>query len=322
MSLKKFFTKIVQAKPSMYSDSLVLNILGIHFLRIFFFYLRRVLRTPKRIPLQYQSILHELEANGAVAVPNFLSPQDYAHVRAEYDRLTPEFKIDASEIMLPHVNRMNFKDPRISNRTKKLFNENPMIDAIALGFLNRKYNLPLDAATSFTRIHVTQDELDRPQNGGTNNLHFDTPTRLLKCFYYPSNTTADNAAFYYCLGSNRRNSLKRLIFEYRLSVRYALNRWNPNTKGEYLAGEPWVKITEEEMRKHHLEESVMEVKGNTMLFADISGFHRRGEFRKPGVRETIEINYRSIEALRNGFLPLEKNLKNIFSKKNVSTLKN
>lgn len=290
----------------MYSESLVLNILGMQFYRIFFFYLRRVIRVPKSVPAEYRSQLRELETNGVLAVPNFFSPEDYAVVKAEYDRLTPEFKVDPSEIMLPHVNRMNFKDPRISEVVKGLFLKNPMVNAIELGFLNRPYNLPLDAATSFTRIHVTQEELDKPQNGGTNNLHFDTPTRLLKCFYYPSDTNAENAAFYYCLGSNRRNSLKRLLFEYKLSVRYALNRWNPNTKGEYRAGEPWVKITPEEVKRYHLEETVLEVKGNTMLFADISGFHRRGEFKKPGVRETIEINFRSIETLRNGTYPIEQ----------------
>jgi hypothetical protein len=309
MSLKSGFTKVMMAKPTMYSDSLVLNLLGWHLIRIFGLYLHRVVRPTKYIPVAYRDSYLALVTNGVVAVPNFFSPEDYQFIKAEYDRLTPEFKVDPSEIMLPHVHRMSFKDLRVSERAKKLFWENSMIKAMQLAFLNRKYNLPMDATTSYTRIHVTQDELDKPQNGGTNNLHFDTPTRLLKCFYYPSDTTEQNAAFYYCLGSNRRNSLKRLWFEYRLSVRYARNRWNKDTQGEYLVGEPWVKITPEEMEKYSLKESVMEVKGNTMVFADIAGFHRRGEFKKPGVRETIELNFRSIEALRNDFYPLEQALK-------------
>lgn len=309
MSLKNSFRKILMLKPSMYSESLILNVLGMQIYRILFFYLRRVLRVPKSTPPELKSQLKDLKNNGVLAIPNFFSAEDYAIIRREYDRLSSKFRVDPSEILLPHVNRMSLKDKQVSEHVRDLFLNNKLINTVALSFLNRKYNLPLDAA--FTKIYCTQEELDLPKNGGTNNLHFDTPTRLLKCFYYLSDTTEDNAAFYYCIGTNKRNSLKRLWFEYKLSVRYALNRWNHDTKGEYRGGEPWVKITKEEMLKYGLTETIMEVKGNTMLFADISGFHRRGEFKKPGVREGVEINYRSIETLRNDLYPLEQKIKSL-----------
>ena len=301
-TIKKTISRLLNAKPTMYSGSVVLNVLGAQIYRIGFLFLRRVVRMPKPIPLQYAHYLKELEERGIVAIPNFFSDEDYAQIREEYSRLSPQFKRDESEIPLPHVCTMNIRDKRVSPWFRELFAKNQLIRAIPVAFLNRKFNLPLEAR--LTRIFCSQDELDLPKNGGTNNIHFDAPTRVLKAFYYLGDTDENNAALYYCVGSQKRNSLTRLLFEYKLSVRYALNRGNPDHGGEYLSNEPWVKITDEEMRKYGLAEKVMAVKGNTMVFADVGGFHRRGAFLKPGVRETVEINYRGVETLRNEFDPL------------------
>ena len=310
--MKRFVTKILHAKPTMYSSSVVLNVLGMQVYRTFFFYIRRVGRLPQHVSEQYQSNLDTLNKKGVVAVPNFLPVDDYEHIKREYQALYPQFKNDPSEIALPHVERMSLTDKRVSDRTRELFMNNPMVKAMALGYLNRQLHLPLQV--QYTRIFCSQEELNLPQNGGTNNVHFDGPLHIFKCFYYLTDTNENNAAFYYCLSSNRRLSLKRIWLEYRLSIRYALNKWNPDTRGEYTSNEPWVKITPEEMKKYNLEESIMAVKGNTMVFADVGGFHRRGEFRIPGVRETIEINYRNIETLRNSFYPIEQRLKHVSKK--------
>lgn len=307
--LKKTISKLLNAKPTMYSSSVILNILGAQLFRIGFLYCRRVARLPKSIPAQLAYCLEELEEKGIVAIPNFFSNEDCAKIREEYHRLSPEFRKDESEIPLPHVCTMNIRDKRVSTWFRDLFAQNPLVRAIPTAFLNRKFNLPLEAR--LTRIFCNQEELDLPKNGGTNNIHFDAPTRVLKAFYYLSDTDENNAALYYCLGSQKRNSLKRLLFEYKLSVRYALNRWNPEHGGEYVSDGPWVKITEEEMRKHGLKEAAVAVKGNTLVFANVGGFHRRGAFLKPGARETIEINYRGIETLRNEFDPLIQKVKRL-----------
>jgi hypothetical protein len=309
MSLKNILSKIANQKPSMYSHSLLLNILGMQFFRIFFLYLRRVVRLPKRIHPQYAIYLNELTQNGIVIIPNFFSPDQYALIREEYDRLAPEFRRDDSEIPLPHVDRMNIHNEKISSGFKQLFLQNPVIHSLSVAFLNRKYNPPIDAY--LTRIYCNEEELALPKNGGTNNLHFDAPTRVLKAFYYIADADEKNAALKYCKGTHKRNSLSRLFFEYLLSIRYSLNRWNPHHEGEYLDNEPWVKITPAEMLKHDLQESVMAVKGNSMIFVNTGGFHRRGEFLEPGVRKTIEFNYRGIESLRNEFYGVGQKLKQI-----------
>ncbi len=300
------FSKILKLKPSMYSSSVVLNMLGMHWYRTLFFYLRRVVRIPKTIPAQYAGYLETLERDGIVAVPHFFPEEDFMRIRQEYQRLTPQFRRDDAEVPIPHVERMNMHDWRVASDVRDLFLKNPMIPAMATAFLNRAYHPPLDAR--FTRIHCSGEELALPRNGGTNNLHFDAPLRVLKAFYFISDANERNGTFTYCLGSQKRNSLKRLAFEYALSVRYALNRGNTAHGGEYSNDEPWVKITEAEMAQHGLKEMPVVVKANTMLFANTGGFHCRGAFQAPGVRESVEINYRDIESPRNFLHFLKKKI--------------
>jgi hypothetical protein len=304
MTLRTLPSKLFRLKPTMYSGSVVLNTLGMQWYRIFFFYMRRILRLPKSITPQYASHLAALERDGVVAIPDFFSDEDSARIRQEYQGLAPQFRRDDAEIPIPHVDRMNIHDRRVSPYVRDLFLKNPMIRAVSTAFLNRPYNPPLDAR--FTRIYCNQEELNRPANGGTNNLHFDAPLRVLKAFYFIGDANEENGTFYYCLGSQKRNTLKRLLFEYKLSVRYAMNRGNTEHGGEYMDNEPWVKITKEEMEQHGLKETPMVVRANTMLFANTGGFHRRGLFRSPGARESVEINFRDIESLRNTFYPLKK----------------
>lgn len=294
---KKFISRLLHLKPTMYSESVTLNLAGMQLYRTFFFYLRRVFRLPKSAPPECEPYLEALERDGFVAIPNFFPAEDHARVSEEYRRLAPEFRRDAAEVPVPRVSRMNISDKRVSLAVRNLFINNPVINAMPVAFLNRPYHPPLDAR--FTHVSCSQEEMSMPRNGGTNNLHFDAPLRVLKAFYFISDADEQNGTFTYCLGSQKRNSLKRLLFEYRLSFRYAMNRYNKDHGGEYSDNEPWVKITEEEMKKNGLTETPVRVKGNTLVFANTGGFHRRGAFQAPGVRESVEINFRDIESPRN-----------------------
>jgi hypothetical protein len=311
-SIKKALIGIFHKKPSMYTGSIVLNVLGAQPFRTFFLWFRRVARPPKRIPAEYRKAFKELKRNGAVVIPNFLSPEDYKKFKEEFDRLSPSFPPDYSEISLPHVDRLSIYDSRVSDFTKNLFLKNHFINSMMLSYLNRRYSFPYNAY--LTKIYLNQEELDKPKNGGTNNLHFDAPCRVLKFFYYVTDTNEENSALNYCVGTQKRNSLSRLWFEYKLSIRYALNKWNPNNSGEYLAKDPWVKLTPQEIKKYKLQETVLAAEGNTLIAADVGAFHRRGEFLKPGMRQTVEINFRDIETTRNSFYPIEQKILSLFGR--------
>ena len=300
---------VLMAKPSMYSKSLVLNILGMQIYRILFFYLYRVLRPTKKISSKYKGYLEKLETDGIAIIPNFFTDEDYKKLFDEYSRLEPEFEQSLSSIQLPHVYRIKISDNRVSEFFRKSFLENAVIREMPTAYFNRKYNLPVEAF--LTKIYCrNQEEIDSPKNGGTNNVHFDAPTRVFKIFYYFTDTDENNAALRYYKGSRKRNTLKRLWYEYRLSIRYALNKRNFNHGGEYKDGEPWVKVQKEDVEKLGYKEESMNVKGNTLVLANVGAFHRRGECRTTTPRRTVEINFRSIDTIRNEIYPLEKILLN------------
>ena len=300
----------------MYSSSYIANVCGMQFLRRAVFWLHRVVRIPKRTPPEYRTILQGLKRNGYYLVPDFLPTAEYARVKAEYLRLMPEFALDRSTIPLPRVSGMSLHDGRIDSRVATTFLKHPLFPAVARAFLNRVYHFPMQGF--LTRIACDQDELTLPKNGGTNNLHFDAPMHVLKFFYLVTDTTEAQGPLTYCVGSNRR-SFAQLILEYKLSIRYAKNRKNPDHGGEYREGEPWVKVTAEDMRKAGLVETPITGNGNTLIIADVGGFHRRGVFRTAGERNTIEINYRGIEMLRNDFYPFEQGLRRLFGRSKGST---
>ncbi len=309
-----FRTKVVsilQAKPSMYSSSLVLNVLGMQFVRRFVFWLHRVVRIPKAAPPEYRAVLEGLKGDGYYLVPDFLPVEDHKRLQAEYSRLAPEFKVDHSAVPLPRVSGMSLHDRRLDRSVADLFLMHPIFPKVARAFLNRTYHFPMQGF--FTRIACDQDELSLPKNGGTNNLHFDAPMRVLKFFYLVNDVTEAQGPLTYCVGSNRR-SLRQYWLEYKLSIRYAKNRSNAMHSGEYRDGDPWVKVTPEEMRAAGLVETPVTGKANTLIVANVGGFHRRGTFRLPGERNTVEINYRSIECLRNDLYPFEQFVRRILGK--------
>lgn len=302
--LRTVAVKIATSKPIPYSSSLILNLLGLQIYRTFFFYVWRIVRTPWNFHVDSVSkgYLSELEKQGIVAIPDFFSEEDYKKIKEEYKTLVPNFVTSYSAILLPHVMRLHIDNPHVSDFFRSSFCNNKTIRTVATAYLGARFNLPIDP--NLTRIYCLNDEeIHSPKNGGTNNLHIDAPVRTLKAFYYVSDTKRLNAAFKYCVGTNKRNSLKRLWLEYKLSVRYAYNKWNNNHNEQYKDGEPWVVVNEDEMRAYNLVENDIEVKGNTLLFADTGGFHRRGECLGTEPRETIEISFRDIDTLINATLP-------------------
>lgn len=298
--------KILDTKPPTYSSSIVLNLLGFQLFRIFFYSLLRIVGGPKKISSNYNAYLDELINNGVAVIPDFLPETSYQELRSEYNQLEKKFSRTDKNLALPHVDVINFFDDNVSNSFRNFFFASDVVKQIPQVYLGRSINLPIEARLA--NIYLERiEEMSMPHNGGTNNLHADTPMRSLKIFYYVTDTDEHNAALKYCKGSNRM-SLTRLWIEYKLSVRYAFNKWRNHPRGQYPVGRPWVELTDAEIQSLKLQPESLCVKGNTLVFVDVGGFHMRGEFKSLTSRKTIEINYRPIDTLRNYIYPLEKRL--------------
>jgi hypothetical protein len=299
-----YLKSMLLAKPRTYSDSLVLNLFGWQLIRIFILWIwrkARIRQIPKKENKQYYK---ELIEKGAIVIPNFLPDANFRQVKKEFDSLKLHFNHDNSEISLPHVKRMNIFDARVSNNLRNSFIGHPLIESMQRAYTNRPYFLKWNAF--LTSISCSNEEAKLPQNGGTNNLHMDVPARTFKAFYYVTAADQNSGVLHYCLGTHRRFSFKALMLQYKLSVRYAWNQYKSDTRGEYKPGDPWVKLTDHEIKKYCLNETPLDVPANSLVIGDVGGYHRRGNFASAGERNTIELNFREVETLRNTIYPLEK----------------
>lgn len=289
--------RVFDTKPPPFSRYLIPNLLGWQPVRTLLLHVRFWLRPKRPIPAPYRQYLEDFERDGYAIIPNFLSPDEYARFRAEYIRLIPEFQQDASKVELPHADRLDLRDPRVSDETRKLFLESSLIMSVARSFLRRKKLYEVNGY--FTRIYaLNQAEVDAPQNGGTNNLHIDSPFRIMKAFYYVDSVDEKNGAFAYVRGTQKR-SLRQLWLEYRLSIRYALNKYTPNPEGQYMPGDSWVTVSDKDIERYRLKTKPVAAPGNTLVLGNPAGWHRRGNFLEPGERRTVEINFRNVDTLKN-----------------------
>ena len=299
MTIKHIFKKILDAKPPTYSKSLVLNLLGMQFFITAFYAFLYAIKGTRLPEVQFRDLFAMLERDGFAIVPNFLPEDDYIGVKAEYEKLLPVFLQDDTytKVALPHVERLDILDQRVSSGFQKRFLEHPLIVSIAQAFLRRKKLL--DSKVYLTRISIRdEEELALPQDGGTTNIHIDAPLRVLKFFYFLEPVSETNGTLQYAPGSNRR-TLKILWLEYLHSIRYALNKRHPHPTGQYDPGRPWVEVTDAEVKAYKLEQKPLIVPENTLVILNPGGYHRRGVMTKPGDRRTIEIGFRNVDTLRN-----------------------
>lgn len=299
MTIKHIVQKVLDAKPPTYSKSLVLNVLGMQFFITAFYAFLYALKGTRQPEPQFRDVFNALERDGFAVVSDFLSVDDHARVMVEYEKLQPEFQqFDTyTKVALPHVERLDITDPRVSSSFRSLFSEHPLIVSIAQAFLRRKKLL--DVKTYLTRISIRNEaELALPQDGGTTNIHIDAPLRVLKFFYFLEPVSESNGTLQYAPGSNRR-TLKILWLEYLHSIRYALNKRHPHPTGQYDVGRPWVEVTDTEVKKYGLEQKPVIVPGNTLVILNPGGYHRRGVMTKPGDRKAVEIGFRNADTLRN-----------------------
>jgi hypothetical protein len=114
--------------------------------------------------------------------------------------------------------------------------------------------------------------------------HADVPYPTIKVFMYLNDVDETNAAYIYAKGSHRL-TLKRLLFEYKLSVQYA------KTKNDTVTNEDLAKLG-------YYPESICG-KANTLFISNNMGYHSRGDFKTLEPRQTAQLDFRHLETWRN-----------------------
>ena len=124
---------------------------------------------------------------------------------------------------------------------------------------------------------------------GTNYIHADVHYPSAKAWLFLNDIDESNGAFVYAKGSHKMG-LGRLLYEYDVSVRVAKAK-REGTMGTTLPAGAVRLPTERQLRRMGIRETTLGGKANTLVIANVGGFHRRGEFVEGRRREQIQMKF-------------------------------
>ena len=297
--------------PPQYSGSLILNILGFQIFRTLFYNFWR-LRPQKN---KYKEYTETLERDGILVIPDFFSNEQFEEIKKEYEQLYSDW--DPFEF-----------DPLTLNNRQKNFPEyfetiaekfiSPNTPSFLKYFLNNDIINELTKAVIHRKIRVKPYHLfwhlqKRNPDKNVDSLHFasfphaDVPYPTIKVFLYLRDTDESNAAYVFAKGSHKL-TLKRLINEYKFSIRYSKDGSD--------------NVTESELNKMGYRSESICGKANTLFISNNMGFHNRGKFTSMNPRVTAQLDFRNIESWRNTLNRGGSNIISRLSKKFVKSIDN
>lgn len=196
------------------------------------------------------------------------------HERAEGDTMTRRAWLSRAALSrLPHT---------------AAFVERPDVERLAR-YVSSKNRLPLLYAE-----RVQQHAFPARGRDSQKDLHRDTFHPCVKAWLYLDDATEENGSFVFIPGSHRITAA-RLAWEHRESVRISQER---RTREQYWDGS--FRLLEEDRIRMGLPAPVaVEVPRNTLVVANVQGFHCRGEARASAPRTSVWMQLRD-----NPFVPL------------------
>lgn len=115
-------------------------------------------------------------------------------------------------------------------------------------------------------------------------IHSDVFFPCMKYWWFPDDVTRDDGCFWYAKGSTNLTP-KILDWHYEMSCQVAAGTWSrARNKGH---GEGSFRAFHNELDAMELKIEPVEVKANTLIMADTSGFHCRGEPTNLFLRQAI-----------------------------------
>jgi hypothetical protein len=269
--------------------SLVLNALGLHVFRVLASHGLYRFRLWLLAPLLPASDRRQWLANGFLLKRDFLPAAEFAALRAELlayrgpVRELAEGSTRTQRVFLDRAARAGLPECRALAR-------NPRLDRI-LRYASSKNRRPLYYAENLV-LGAGGPGRDDPQQ----DLHADTFHPCVKAWLYVDDVTRGNAPFVFVPGSHRL-TFRRLAWEYRESLAASRAR-SGAAPGRYWDGSFRLAGRQPEDLGYPAPVA-FEVPANTLLVANVRGFHRRGDAAGAGTRMTVWMQARD-----NPFNPL------------------
>ena len=246
-------------------DSKLLNLLGVQVQRTLaarlIYHLRRV-----AVDKAVKDKVDELRSEGCVLLPDFLPPEHFESIRREYlpllDNYADKWTVYKHGPNTYEVARVRDFDASLLPYTYQFLAE-PRLQ----GILQAVEKRPLHCLSGHRALErLTQGPADGPEDPETK-LHSDTFFTNHKAWLYLSDVEMDNGPFVYVKRSHRVN-LTKLYYIYKESCARNLGSR---------------RIALEELERLGLQETIVTCPKNTLVIANVAGFHRRMRGR-PGCR--------------------------------------
>jgi hypothetical protein len=270
--------------------SRVLNALGLHVLRVVVAHALFRFRLLLLSPLVPAADRRRFLRDGFLVKTDFLPPEQFAALSAE---------IRGYEGEIGEISEGDTRTQRVflTHEARKRL---PECERLASGrTLDRllRYTSSKNRPPFFyiENLHQHAGEAGRPDP--QKDLHADTFHPCVKAWLYLDPVNGRNGPFVYLPGSHRL-TWRRIRWEYRESLRASRRGTNPQASARYWDGA--FRLSEQERREMDLPEPVaLEVPANTLVLANVRGFHRRGDASQAGSRLSIWMQARD-----NPFNPL------------------
>ncbi len=291
LTVKILGDDFLDKSPPLYSGGVIANALGLHVFRTLWMNLWRL--KPKKVGGDTQKYLDQLEKDGIIIIPDFLPQEQFDELKKEFDEAYAGY------------DPLNFDPEKLSKRQKD-FPEyfetiaekilSPNTPAFMKYIVNNEFLAKLSEAVTHRSNnltphhhfwHLQRRSLEKQNVGSLHTAgypHADVPYPTVKVFLYMNDVNEDNAAYIFARGSHKL-TLKRLMFEYKLSVRYA------KSKNDLAF--------EQDVEKLGYKCEAICGKANTLFLSNNMGYHNRGDFSNMEPRLTAQLDFRHLETWRN-----------------------
>lgn len=259
--------------------SRLLNRLGLHVARKV---LAHAVTSGRRLvlaPLVPAGVRRAFARDGYVVLPDFLPKEDFEALRAEARRIAEEGGRPIQEG--DTKTRLTLVDDEAlakAPQMKRLLSDSRFLGAV--NYVGARLKHP------FVQVQVLERDFAANESDPQKALHADTFHPTLKGWLFLDDVDEARGPFHYVPGSHRL-SRKRLGWEYRQSLEAASSPDPHVSAGSF-------RIRPEELAGIGLPDPVPVVaRANTLVLADTSGFHRRGEAQDGRDRRAIYLFMRT-----------------------------
>ena len=259
--------------------SRTLNRLGLHVARKVAAHGMTAARRALLAPLVPAELRAQFARDGYVALPDFLPPDEFAALKTEAlalaagePRRIQEGDTKTELVLLDDAALASSPALRRLVRDKRFLG--------AANYIGSRLKHP------FCQLQVLRRDLEANQSDPQKSLHSDTFHPTLKGWLFLDDVDEARGPFCYVPGSHRLTG-KRLAWERRQSLTARRSPDEHISAGSFRAGP-------DDLKAMGLPEPVpVTVRANTLVLADTSGFHRRGEALDARPRSAIYVFMRT-----------------------------